>query len=461
MNIPLHLSKSTFMINSYWKGMTSMERNSTESGNPSPIVTGNRTGSIILLSIFVDEWNYFSVPMLSLFIEKSFLLNSYLLGSVTGAVIAGSSLGSLLGGWLTDRFGRKRIFTVNMLLFIFSALVTAFSPSVAIFIAARFIAGIPIGSDLANGYAYLMESLPPGKREITGTKNTLMASLAIVSINIAALILTILGNPPSLVWKISILASIIPALAALVLVHRLGESIHWELSRSHKSGSNANTRSLLAPMSGDPVLRRTSIFSWISGAASTIEVGTFAFFIPLIIASLGISGETGSRLIILAVYSVGIPAGYLGPLIVSRIGLKRLSYGGYAITLLAIMGSGLGLILRIYYIVPLFIVLFVWGNHWNSQPILTSQSLVADPALRGRLTGIANFAATVPAFITTFLFPSIINSVGLGLATLLVVAAPASGLYASLFIFREIFGYSSDLNVSGPKKVIPDTGESS
>jgi len=448
------------MINRYGKEMIAEGLPSMETKKLPPVGQWN-AGPLILLSIFVDEWNYFSVPMLSLFIEKSFSLNSYLLGTATGAIIAGSSLGSLLGGWLTDRFGRKRVFAGNMILFILSALLTALAANVTIFIVVRFIAGIPVGSDLANGYAYLMESLPPGRREITGTKNTLMASLAIVSINLAVLLLIFIGVSQALVWKISVLISIIPASVALAIVYRMAESTEWEASRLHSPGIHSSLRSLFKDISSDPVLRRTSAFSWISGAASTIEVGTFAFFIPLIVTSLDISGEIGSRLIILAVYSVGIPAGYLGPLIVSRIGLKKLSYRGYAITMAAIVGSGLALIFQIYYLVPLFIVLFVWGNHWNSQPILTSQSLVADPALKGRITGLANFAATIPAFITTFLFPSIIDSAGLGWATLLVVAAPAAGLYASIFIFREIFGYNSDINGLGEKKAKPDAYDSS
>lgn len=416
-------------------------------------------GSLMLLSIFVDEWNYFSVPMLSIFIEKSFVLNSFLLGITTGAIVAGSAVGSLLGGLMTDMFGRKRIFQVNMVLFIVSALGTAFSPNILIFVLMRFITGFPVGSDLANGYSYLMEGLPPRVRETTGTKNTLMASLAIVSINFAVLLLLIIGVLPSLIWRISIIISVIPAVIALSLVYITGESVHWKVSNKLKPKQSVGFRPLLKAMSDDPVLRRTSVFSWISGAASTIEVSTFAFFIPLIITSLGISGQLGSRLIILAVYSVGIPAGYLGPLLVSRMGLQRLSSRGYAITILAILGAGLALVLGTYYLVPLFVIIFVWGNHWNSQPILTAQSLVADPVLRGRATGLANFMAMVPAFITTFIFPSIIAAIGLGWATLLVVAAPVAGLYASLFVFREIYGYSADYDDLPERKGKPEPGE--
>ncbi len=47
--------------------------------------------AVSLLAIFVDEWNYFSVPMLSAFIERGgFHLGSLAMGLVTSAVIGGA-----------------------------------------------------------------------------------------------------------------------------------------------------------------------------------------------------------------------------------------------------------------------------------------------------------------------------------------------------------------------------------
>ncbi|WP_287961109.1 MFS transporter, partial [Acidiplasma sp.] len=133
-----------------------------------------------LLSIFLDEYNIFAVPMLVVFIDRYFSLSSLQIGLVTGATILGVALGSLSGGIITDRFGRKNGYKVNMVLFIISAFISALSPSAGIFIVSRLIAGIPAGSDISNTYAYIMELIPPGKREITGANNTLMASLAIL-----------------------------------------------------------------------------------------------------------------------------------------------------------------------------------------------------------------------------------------------------------------------------------------
>ena len=146
----------------------------SESKNSKAVAGGTYIGWLVMLSIFVDEWNVFSVPMLSAFIDVTFRFSSFTLGLITGAIVGDAAIGSLLGGFLTDKFGRKKIFII-------SAFASALSNSLDLFLLLRFVTGIPVDSDLANGYAYIMESLPVKQREVMGTRNTLMASLAITS----------------------------------------------------------------------------------------------------------------------------------------------------------------------------------------------------------------------------------------------------------------------------------------
>lgn len=418
----------------------------TLSGSPPYIMRRNILEITILLSIFVDEWNYFSVPMVSIFIERFFQLNAYTLGLTTSAIVGGAAVGSIMGGWMTDRFGRKTVFLGNMVVFFISSVLTMLVSSSMLFIILRFITGIPVGSDLANGYPILMENLEPKRREKAGTKNTLMASMALVGINLIILAFLWLGRSDYYIWRSVIGISAIPAIICILLVHFIPYQTENMAGKKTSQESKTGFMDVFRQIHEDHVMRRTALFSWISGAASTMEVGTFAFFIPIIISNLGISSAIQSRSVILLVYSVGIPAGISGPALLSRIGLRKLSYSGYALTILAILGSGISLMLSLYYIVPLFVLIFVWGNHWNSQPILTSQSLVANPSIRGKATGITNFISLVPTFITVSLFPELVHELGLGLTTIMIVLAPISGMLASLAIFREVFGYSKDID---------------
>ena len=402
---------------------------------------GNKgISKIMLTSLFVDEWNIFSIPMISIFVEHSLRFGTPMLGLVTGATVGGASIGSILGGYMVDRFGRRKLFLSNLILFLVSAILSAFSINLTMLVIFRFLAGIPAGADIANVYSYIMETEKPGHREVTGAYNTLMASMAILGLNGSVVILLISGLKATAIWEISILIQIIPVLILLLSYKKIPESDIW------KAGSKTATYiDFFRELRHNKVQWRTSLYSWCCGIASGIEVGTFAFFIPYIIFKFGISVEINDRFIIIGIYSVGIPAGYLGPKILPKIGLRKLSYSGFALSFAGLVISGLALLFNLYIILPVSMIVFVWGNHWNNQPITTSQALVADPDLRGKAVGISNFVYQLPSFLSISIFPIMFSVIGMGYSTLVVAIASFTGIVITLAIFREIFGYHNDV----------------
>ena len=63
----------------------------------------------------------------------------------------GALVGALIGGYVADRLGRKRVFILTMVLFIVLAVAQGFSQNIWDLIVIRFLIGIPLGSDVANG----------------------------------------------------------------------------------------------------------------------------------------------------------------------------------------------------------------------------------------------------------------------------------------------------------------------
>jgi MFS transporter, SP family, arabinose:H+ symporter len=66
-------------------------------------------------------------------------------GIATAAALYGTVAGALLGGWPTDRYGRKRILIAIGVLYIVSALWSSLATTVDSFITARLIGGVGIG----------------------------------------------------------------------------------------------------------------------------------------------------------------------------------------------------------------------------------------------------------------------------------------------------------------------------
>ena len=82
------------------------------------------------------------------------------IGTAAAVYVAGACLGALLFGQLTDRFGRKRLFTITLALYILATVATAFSFAPWYFFLARFITGMAIGGEYAAINSAIDELIP-------------------------------------------------------------------------------------------------------------------------------------------------------------------------------------------------------------------------------------------------------------------------------------------------------------
>src|SRR6202008_4341254 len=85
-------------------------------------------------------------------------------GFAMGAALYGTVLGSLLGSWPADRFGRRPTLLAVGALFLLSALASALAPNVSLFILARFIGGVGIGVRTLAATHHNSEIAPPDRR---------------------------------------------------------------------------------------------------------------------------------------------------------------------------------------------------------------------------------------------------------------------------------------------------------
>ena len=82
------------------------------------------------------------------------------IGTAAAVYVAGACLGALLFGQLTDRFGRKKLFTLTLALYIAATVATAFSFSPWYFFLVRFVTGMAIGGEYAAINSAIDELIP-------------------------------------------------------------------------------------------------------------------------------------------------------------------------------------------------------------------------------------------------------------------------------------------------------------
>src|SRR5258708_19455285 len=81
----------------------------------------------------------------------------------------------------------------------------------------RFFLGVPLGSDIATGYTYIMESMPKGKREVMGNRWQGMFGLGEVACIIVVTIMYLSGLDHGLLWRIGLALGAFPALILFLM----------------------------------------------------------------------------------------------------------------------------------------------------------------------------------------------------------------------------------------------------
>ena len=145
-------------------------------------------------------------------------------------------LGALIFGWLADRYGRRPVMMIDVLLFSLFELASAFAPSLAVLLVLRALFGIAMGGEWGIGSSLAMESIPAKSR---GIVSGLLQEGYAVGYLIAAIVYWIVF--PWAGWRGMFVVGAIPALLVLYIRRSVDESPVW---REQKHSSGAMWRSI-------------------------------------------------------------------------------------------------------------------------------------------------------------------------------------------------------------------------
>lgn len=156
------------------------------------------------------------------------------IGLAGAAYIAGAVLGAVFFGWLTDRLGRKKLFTITVLVYLAATAATAFSWNVASFIAFRFLTGMGIGGEYAAINSTIQELIPARMR---GWTDLVINGSFWVGAALGALGAIVLLDPavidPEKGWRLAFFIGAVLGLIILFLRQWIPESPRWLISHGH------------------------------------------------------------------------------------------------------------------------------------------------------------------------------------------------------------------------------------
>ncbi|WP_250536428.1 MFS transporter [Caballeronia sp. AZ10_KS36] len=390
------------------------------------------------------------------FIAKDLALSAVQIGLIGASSLIGMFLGGVVFGPMTDRFGRQKMYVLNLAVFVICSLAHLFVHDMTTLFVLRFVMGVALGADYPIATALAAEFLP---RKLRGPVLASLVLLLWVGYTLSLATGLIINGSESGVWRYVLASAAIPSAVFLLLRLNIPESPRWLISAGRVEAARRIVTQHLGPLVDfDALVAETrvsttrrgmglskirellsrgygrmllfcSIF-WMCQIAPSFAIKTFQ---PMLLQSLGVTQPLAGSLVIISFAIVGTA---IGMFVVNRIGRRTLCLASFvlatlALFLLATPMSSIGTIAIGLFI--LFTVAEAAGS--GLQFIYPNEVFPTD--LRATGMGLAMSASRIGAAAGTFLLPTVL--VRFGSATGLLIAGGISliGLLVSVRMAPE------------------------
>jgi MFS family permease len=180
----------------------------------------------------------------------------------------------LLGGYLTDRLGRRRVLVWSILLYAFSALAAGFATSLPLFVFFRCTTFVGVCVEFVAAVAWLAELFPnPKQREsVLGYTQAFSSFGGLMISGANYIIVTFAENFPAIYsghahWRYTLISGVIPALPLIIIRPFLPESPAWQKKKSEGTLKRPSFTEIFQPALRKTTLVTTAMFAFSYGAA--------------------------------------------------------------------------------------------------------------------------------------------------------------------------------------------------
>ena len=252
-------------------------------------------------------------------------LNSFWMGACGAGSMLGILVGSLIIGSITDRIGRKKLFTMVMLLSILLAVLQFFVTTPLQLAVLRFALGLAIGADYTVGITLLSEWTPLKQRENTMSMLLVTWTVGYVIAYVVGFFMIDIGQTEN-GWRWVICTSAIPGVIALSFRIGSPESPVWLASKKRFDEGAAVIRQYLGEGYVLPEmptgqksaswfrlfskeLRANTLVGGVFFACQVLPFYAVSIFLPLVLSTLNIDNPYASGVLYNAFTIIGVLVG--------------------------------------------------------------------------------------------------------------------------------------------------------
>jgi putative MFS transporter len=281
-------------------------------------------------------------------------LSAGVIGLIGASSLIGIFIGSPIFGHFTDRFGRRRMFIIDIVIFLSAGLLQAFVTDGIMLFILRLILGLAIGAEYAIGAPMLAEFSPSHDR---GFRLALLEVCWYVGF-LLAVVLGYLLEAAGLGWRLILATSAVPAAVTLVMRIGLPESPRWLLRQGRdveahriidrylggeeyfvnegladEMATSGGIRKLFAPGA-----RSRTIFVCVFWACLVAPYFAIFTFAPTVMDSLKLTDPRASTI---ASNGIAAAGAVVGLFFVERIGRRKMLIGPFWVQSIVLFIVGL------------------------------------------------------------------------------------------------------------------------
>ena len=405
----------------------------------------------------LDGFDLGIIAVVLTLITKDLGLTPVWSGLIAASTLVGIFFGSPVVGWLSDRIGRRTLFTVDIASFVVLGLLQAVVTEPWQLFVVRLLLGFAVGAEYALGAALLSEFAPSAGRgrRVAGLLVTWYAGY-LPSVVIAYTLVDVVG----LSWRWVLATSVVPAVVTLIARIGLPESPRWlmehgrvdearavadrylggeaffreeEVTGEHGRAATGGLGRLFAPG-----MRGRTVFVCVFYACNVAPYFAIFTFAPQVFEALQVSNEAASTILANTIAAIGA---LVGMLTIERVGRRPQLIIPFWIMTAALVVVGLwgsapsGVIVACFAVFAFFNAL--QGNLDAVYPVE-----VFPTELRSTGVGVSTAFSRIGAAAGTFLLPVGISAIDIGPCMLIAAALCLLGGVVSYFMAPETTGLS-------------------
>lgn len=225
--------------------------------------------SILGLAYFIEIFDNISFSFVAPSVRADLGLDLSEVGLVISAVFVGALIGAVLGGRLSDRFGRRPVLIVSCIVFSIGSLISAVSPTWEILALSRVVTGLGMQAAVGVLLVIVSELFP---RLVRGRFFAALTFVGFVSSPVTAVIaLNIVPASPG-AWRWVFAIGGLGIIVAILVAFLVPETVHWQEAHGRTEAASRTVNVLeAAALKSGAQLSEPEVSSFDSGKRGTLR----------------------------------------------------------------------------------------------------------------------------------------------------------------------------------------------